>query len=51
VPANPHRRWQELDLDLPLAGGGPLAITVTPRPEPGGAAIHNEFAYELWQGR
>ncbi len=50
VPANPHRRWQELDLDLPVAGGELLRITVTPRREPGGAAMHNEFAYELWQG-
>jgi D-arabinan exo alpha-(1,3)/(1,5)-arabinofuranosidase (non-reducing end) len=49
VAANPYRRWQELDVDLPLPGGGALAITVVPRPEPGGAVTHNEFAYELWQ--
>lgn len=49
VPANPYRRWQELDLDLPLAGGRPLQITVAPHPEAGGTATHNEFAYELWQ--
>jgi hypothetical protein len=51
VPANPSRRWQELDLDLPLAGGELLRITVAPRREPGGATMHNEFAYELWQGQ
>ena len=49
VPASPFRRWQELDLDLPLPGGGPLAFIVTPRPEPGGATNHSEFSYELWQ--
>ncbi len=49
LPANPFRRWQELDLDLPLPGGGPLAFIVTPRPEPGGATNHSEFSYELWQ--
>ena len=50
VPANPDRRWQELDVDLPLPGGELLRITVATRREPGGAATHNEFAYELWQG-
>ncbi|HEV8242297.1 MAG TPA: DUF2961 domain-containing protein [Thermoanaerobaculia bacterium] len=49
VAANPFRRWQELDLDLPLSGGGPLQIAVAPHAEPGGAATHTEFAYELWQ--
>ena len=50
VPANPYRRWQELDVDLPLPGGVALQITVIAHPEPGGAPTHNEFAYELWQG-
>ncbi len=49
VAANSFRRWQELDLDLPLTGGGALQITVAPRAEPGGGAAHTEFAYELWQ--
>ena len=51
VPANPDRRWQELDLDLPVLGGELLRINVAPHAEPGGAKTHNEFAYELWQGQ
>jgi hypothetical protein len=50
VPANPYRRWQELDLDLPLPGGATLRVTVAPHVEAGGAATHDEFVYELWQG-
>jgi hypothetical protein len=52
VAANPHRRWQELDLDLPpIPGGALLRLEVFPRRHGGGEWRHTEYRYELWQPR
>jgi hypothetical protein len=48
VGANPHRQWQELDLDLPRVPRGlELRFEVVPRHLEG--AVHGEYGYELWQ--